>query len=132
MFVGLGIYSPFIDHIIVIGEDRKYTAALIVPNFEYLRSWCEVKQISYQTDYDSITIPRIIGRMQEEVKRINLKLGQTEKIKRFRLLADLWSVETGELSPTLKLRRKFIQEKYYEEIENTYKSSEHDYKVDQN
>ncbi|MBL6950174.1 MAG: long-chain fatty acid--CoA ligase, partial [Bacteroidales bacterium] len=101
--------SPFIDHIIVIGEDRKYTAALIVPNFEYLRSWCEVKQISYQTDYDSITIPRIIGRMQEEVKRINLKLGQTEKIKRFRLLADLWSVETGELSPTLKLRRKFIQ-----------------------
>jgi len=123
--------SPFIDHIIVIGEDRKYTAALIVPNFEYLRSWCEVKQISYQTDSDTITTPRIIGRMQEEVKRINLKLGQTEKIKKFRLLATIWSVETGELSPTLKLRRKFIQEKYYEEIENTYKSPEHDYKVDQ-
>ncbi len=123
--------SQFIDHIIVFGEDRKYVAALIVPNFEYLRSWCDVKRIRYHTDRNAILNPGIISRMQEEVKRINLDLGQTEKIKKFRLLSDIWSVETGELSPTLKLRRKFILEKYYNEIEKTYKSLEYDYKVDQ-
>ena len=126
------VESPFIDQIIVLGEDRKYASALIVPNFEYLRSWCKVKEITYQSDLIAISMPRIIGRIQEEIQRMNLGLGQTEKIKKFKLLAQPWSVETGELSPTLKLRRKFIQEKYYLEIEQTYSSPEYDYRSNQN
>jgi long-chain acyl-CoA synthetase len=121
--------SQFIEHVMVIGENRKYTAALIVPDFEYLRSWCLVKGIKFHTKEKIIKNPRVIKRIKDEVKRFNSELGQTEKIKKFRLLPDEWGSETGELSPTLKLRRKFIIEKYSRVIEETYKSSEFDYRV---
>ncbi|TSA30122.1 MAG: long-chain fatty acid--CoA ligase [Bacteroidetes bacterium] len=120
--------SPFIDHIVVLGEDRKYVAALIVPSFEHLRSWCRVKQIPYLSNRDAVRNPVIIRRVHEEIDHFNRSLGQTEKIKKFRLIPDEWSAETGELSPTMKLRRKFIQEKYYREIEETYRSPEYNYK----
>jgi long-chain acyl-CoA synthetase len=121
--------SPFIEYIIVIGENRKYTAALISPNMEYLRGWCKVKEVSFGTPEKAIKNPRIIKRIQEEVDNFNLELGQTEKIKKFRLLSSQWSVASGELSPTLKLRRKFIQEKYARIIEDTYRSQEFNYKA---
>lgn len=120
--------SPFIDHILVIGEDRKYTAALIVPDYGHLKSWCRVKGVPYRSNREAISNSIILRRFHEEVKRINRDLGQTEKIKKFRLLPDEWTVETGELSPTMKLRRKFIQEKFYREIEETYRSPEYNYK----
>lgn len=122
------IESPFIEYILVLGENRKYAAALIVPNFDHLRSWCRVKKIAFGSNRAAIVNKQIIARMNEEVNRINRDLGQTEKIKKFRLLPDEWTVESGELSPTLKLRRKFIQEKYYTEIEETYRSPEYNYK----
>ena len=122
--------SPFIEHIIVIGENRPHTAALIIPNFEYLKAWCEVKQISYLSREKAANNPKIIRRLQQEIDRFNLDLGQTEKIKKFRLLPDEWGVATGELSPTLKLRRKFIVDKYLQVIEETYRSSEFDYRQD--
>jgi long-chain acyl-CoA synthetase len=74
--------------------------------------------------------PRVVRRVREEVQKFNLTLGQTEKIKKFRLISDEWTVQTGELSPTLKLRRKFIHEKYYNLIEETYRSTEFNYRVD--
>jgi long-chain acyl-CoA synthetase len=122
--------SPFIEHIIVIGENRKYTAALIMPNFEYLRNWCEVKNILFISRENAVTNKRIIKRYQSEINRFNQLLGQTEKIKKFRLMPDVWSPETGELSITLKLRRKFIIEKYFRLIEDTYRSKDFDYRVD--
>ena len=121
--------SPFIEHIIVIGENRKYTAALIVPNLEHLRGWCKVKEINYVNPEKAVRNPKILKRYREEVERINSELGQTERIKKFRLLPAEWSVASGELSPTLKLRRKFIQEKYARIIDNTYHSQEFNYKV---
>ncbi len=121
--------SPFIEFIIVIGENRKYTAALISPNMEYLRGWCKVKEITFGTPEKAVRNPKIIKRFQEEVDKFNLDLGQTEKIKKFRLLASQWSVTSGELSPTMKLRRKFIQDKYAGIIEETYRSREYDYKM---
>ncbi|MFH1161473.1 MAG: long-chain fatty acid--CoA ligase [bacterium] len=123
--------SPFIDHIIVLGEDRKYAAALIVPNFEHLRNWCAVKKIPYISDQESVKDSRIISRIHEEVKLYNQDLGQTEKIKKFGLLSEEWSITSGELSPTMKLRRKFIQEKYYHVIEETYRSPEYNYKSEE-
>jgi long-chain acyl-CoA synthetase len=121
--------SPFIENIMVIGENRKYTAALIVPNFEYLQNWCEIKGIRFTSKERAIKNIRVIRRIKEEVKRYNKDLGQTEKIKKFRLLTDEWSSATGELSPTLKPRRKFILEKYHHEIEETYRSSEFNYRT---
>lgn len=120
--------SPFIDHILVIGEDRKYTAALIVPNFDHMISWCRVKGIPYRSNREAISDENIVRRFYKEVNKINRDLGQTEKIKKFRLLPDEWTIETGELSPTMKLRRKFIQEKYFKEIEETYRSPEYNYR----
>jgi len=120
--------SPFIEYIIVIGENRKYPAALIAPNMEYLRGWCKVKEINFGSPEKAVRNPKIIRRFQEEVDHYNLDLGQTEKIKKFRLLSSSWSALSGELSPTLKLRRKFIQDKYSKIIEDTYRSQEFDYK----
>ncbi len=122
------IESPFIEFILVLGEDRKYAAALIVPSFDHLKSWCRIKRIPYHSNKEIVSDKNVIRRMNEEVNRINRELGQTEKIKKFRLLPDEWTIESGELSPTMKLRRKFIQEKYYNEIEETYRSPEYDYK----
>ncbi|MDP4281344.1 MAG: long-chain fatty acid--CoA ligase [Bacteroidota bacterium] len=122
--------SPFIEHIIVLGENRKYTSALIIPNFEYLRAWCNIKKIPFISPYHAVENPEIVHRLQKEVDFFNQILGQTEKIKKFRLLTDEWTVESGELSPTLKLRRKFIQEKYKQIIEENYHSSDLNYKQD--
>ena len=122
--------SPFIEQIMVIGENRKYTAALIVPNFEYIRNWCVIKHVNFVSNERAVRNPRIIHRIKIEVNRINQDLGQTEKIKKFRLLHQEWTLDSGELSLTLKLRRKFILEKYHAIIEETYRSSEFNYKVD--
>jgi long-chain acyl-CoA synthetase len=122
--------SPFIEHVMVIGEDRKYTAALIVPNFEYLVNWCKIKEINVVSYARMVKHPRVVGRIREEVHKFNGTLGQTEKIKKFRLIPDEWTVESGELSPTLKLRRKFIFEKYFHLIEETYRSTEFNYRVE--
>jgi long-chain acyl-CoA synthetase len=120
--------SPFIEQIMVIGENRPYPAALILPNFEYLKGWCTVKEIPFVSMEKATTNPLIINRIKREVERFNQDLGQTEKIKKFRLLPNEWSITDGELSPTLKLRRKFILEKYHQVIEEMYRSPEFDYK----
>ena len=121
--------SPFIEQIMVVGENRNYTAALIIPNFEYLKNWCTVKHIAFGSKEKAVQNPRIIKRIKVELDRFNQDFGQTEKIKKFRLLAAEWRLESGELSPTLKLRRKFILEKYRKVIEETYQSSEYNYRT---
>jgi long-chain acyl-CoA synthetase len=114
--------SPFIEHIMVIGENRPYTAALIIPNFEYLRDWCARKHIDFISKEKAILNTSVINRLNREVERFNQDLGQTEKIKKFRLLAAEWTQDSGEFSPTLKLRRKYVLEKYSRIIEETYSS----------
>ncbi len=122
--------SPFIEHIMVVGENRNYPAALIIPNFEHLKNWCEVKHIAFGSKKKAVTNPKIIRRIKQEVERFNQDLDQTEKIKKIRLLDAEWTTESGEISPTLKLRRKFIMEKYSRIIEETYRSSEFNYRMD--
>ena len=122
--------SPFIEHIMVVGENRNYPAALIIPNFEHLKNWCEVKHIAFGSKKKAVANPKIIRRIKQEVERFNQDLDQTEKIKKIRLLDAEWTTESGEISPTLKLRRKFIMEKYSRIIEETYRSSEFNYRMD--
>jgi long-chain acyl-CoA synthetase len=115
--------SPFIESIIVIGENKNYTTALIIPNFEHIESWCEVKKHPYSTPENAIKDERIVKRIQKEVDLINNRLDKIEQVKKFRLLASNWNVESGELSPTMKLRRKVILEENKALIEAMYEGA---------
>ncbi|MCF8309655.1 MAG: long-chain fatty acid--CoA ligase [Bacteroidales bacterium] len=116
--------SPFIENALVIGEGQRFTAALIAPNFHHLRSWCQVKHIPYTSDEEMIAHQRIMDRYQRVVDEANAELDHIQKIKRFRLLADEWGVETGELSPTLKLKRRVLYEKYADLIAEIYENNQ--------
>lgn len=112
--------SPLIDQIIVVGENRNFPAALIVPNFQGLRDWCHHKDIPYTTDSEMLQKSEIQEKFQREVDNQNKYFGKWEQIKKFKILNTTWGVETGELTPTMKLKRKVIHEKYAKEIEEMY------------
>ncbi|WP_250632245.1 AMP-dependent synthetase/ligase [Rhodoflexus caldus] len=112
--------SLLIEQIIVVGEGRNFPSALIVPSFENLRNWCQAMEISYSTDAEMVKNPRVIAKFEEEVENYNANFGQWEKVKKFRLLPQPWGIETGELTPTLKLKRKIIHQKYANYIEEMY------------
>jgi long-chain acyl-CoA synthetase len=113
--------SPIIDQIMVIGEHEKYASALISPNFRYFEDWKTAKKISYTNNDELITHPEVLSFFSSEVEKLNSRLSPPERITRFRLVQDEWSPATGELSPTLKLRRKFISEKYNSLVEQVYR-----------
>jgi long-chain acyl-CoA synthetase len=112
--------SMFIEQIMVIGENEKFTAALIVPDFEFLHNWCSIHKITFRENDDLIAKQKIIDRYQEEVDRYNNDLGHTAQIKVFRLVADQWTPESGDLSPTQKLKRKVVMKKYKKLVEGIY------------
>jgi long-chain acyl-CoA synthetase len=112
--------SLFIDQIMVVGENQKFAAALIVPDFTFLRSWCEFKDVPYTTNGEMINLPRIRKRLNREVDKYNGFFGVTEKIKSYELLDTEWTVESGEITPTLKLKRRFITEKYKNSIDKLF------------
>lgn len=104
--------SFFIQQLMVIGENEKFASALISPNFEFLHNWCSIHDIKYRDNQELIQIPEVVARYQKEVKEINKNLALHEQIKRSRLVYKEWTPGTGELSPTLKLKRKFIYKEY--------------------
>ncbi|MBW6481227.1 MAG: long-chain fatty acid--CoA ligase, partial [Bacteroidales bacterium] len=104
--------SPFIDQILILGENQKFAAALIVPDFNHLKNWCSVKGIPYTTNAEMIALPRIRKRFQKEVSHYNQFFGEYERIMKYELIGHEWGVETGELSATLKLRRSHLLEVY--------------------
>jgi len=112
--------SLFIDQIIVVGENQKFAGALIVPDFVFLRSYCTVKEISYTTNPEMVVLPRIRKRFQIEVDKYNKCFGETEKIKSWTLMDTEWTFETGEITPTLKLKRNFILNKYKDQISKLF------------
>ncbi len=104
--------SLYIDQLMVVGENEKFASALILPNFAYIREWFESMSKSTPEQEALIREREVLRAISDEVKRINANLNEHERIHRFKLVVDEWSPATGELSPTLKLRRKFIAEKY--------------------
>lgn len=112
--------SPIIDQIMVIGEHEKFASALISPNFRYFEDWRAAKKASYSNNDELITLPEVLLFFTSEVNKLNMRLSPPERINRFRLVKEEWSPATGELSPTLKLRRKFISEKYSAVVEQVY------------
>jgi long-chain acyl-CoA synthetase len=112
--------SAFIDTIMVVGENQKFAGALIVPDFNHLRSWCRIKGISYSTNTEIINDPTIKKRFQVEVDKYNQLFGDTEKIKKFDLLDHEWSVDSGELTANLKVKRRYICERYQDKINKLF------------
>jgi len=93
---------------------------LISPNFHFLHNWASKHGFKFRDNEHLINDQRVIDRFQREINEMNQTLGQVERIKRFRLVKEEWSPSTGEMSPTLKLKRKIIQEKYIEIIQDIY------------
>ncbi|MBG6109666.1 long-chain acyl-CoA synthetase [Flavobacterium sp. CG_9.10] len=105
--------SRFIEQIMVIGDGQKMPAAFIQPNFDFLKEWAVIHGIDIgKTNEEIISNEKVIERIQGEIDTLNEKFGNWEKIKRFELTPDVWSIEGGQLTPTLKLKRKIVMEKY--------------------
>ncbi len=112
--------SPLIENMIVLGENKKFAAALISPDFAYLKSWCGQHKIKYSTNEEMIEHPEIIKRYQEEVKAYNKFFGDFEQVKRYQLVPEEWTASAGFLSPTLKIKRNVIEKHYAERIEKLF------------
>ncbi len=105
--------SRFIEQIMVVGEGQKMPGAIIQPSFDFIKEWAKMHQISIgNSNEEIVTNEKVIERIQEEVDKLNEKFGNWEKIKRFELTPDVWSIDGGHLTPTLKLKRKIVMEKY--------------------
>ncbi len=114
--------SVLIEQLMVVGEGKNFPAALIVPSFEALRTWCKKHEIPYETDAAMIRNQRIIDRIWRDVEKANQRFGKWEQVKKMTLLATMWTIEGEELTPTLKLKRKEILKKYAAEVEAMYES----------
>ena len=113
--------SMYIEQAFVLGANEKMVGAIIVPNFEMLKKWAQENSITYNDNNDLIAKEEVFAFIKSEVNKINKKLASYEKIGPIRLVADQWSPGSGELSPTLKKRRRVLNEKYKDLIEDMFK-----------
>ncbi|MDP2161017.1 MAG: AMP-binding protein, partial [Flavobacterium sp.] len=115
--------SFFIEQVMVIGDGEKMPAAFIQPNFDFVREWGKRHNLDLKiTNEELVQHPKVIERFQEEVTAANESFGNWEKIKRFELTPDVWSIDGGHLTPTMKLRRKIVKEKYQDLYHKIYNS----------
>jgi long-chain acyl-CoA synthetase len=112
--------SSYIEQCMVIGENQKFPAALVIPDFVALKLWCDQNQVPYTSHSELIQDKKIQDLIWTDIHKVNEKLGNWEQIKKIKLLPALFSIEGGELTPKLSLKRKPIAEKYKSEIEEIY------------
>ncbi len=113
--------SRFVEQVMVIGEGQKMPAAFIQPNFEFIKDWIELKKLNIEKNNTAICNSNIVKeRIQEELNTCNSKFGKWEQIKRFELTPDVWSLESGHLTPTMKMKRNVIKEIYKELYNKIY------------
>ncbi|HEY9114842.1 MAG TPA: long-chain fatty acid--CoA ligase [Bacteroidales bacterium] len=112
--------SQFIEQVMVVGQDEKFAAAIVCPAFFFLHSWCAIHNVKFRDNEHLIKIPEVVARYQREVDKINKNLSYHEQIKKFELVSEEWKPETGELSPTLKLKRRLLMVKYKTKLDNLY------------
>lgn len=114
--------SRFIEQIMIIGEGEKMPAALIQPDFAFLKDWIKLKDKDVKLDNESIIKSEVIkARIQKEIDKANAHFGKWEQIKKFELTPEVWSIEGGQLTPTMKMKRKIIKEMYRDLIEKIYR-----------
>lgn len=112
--------SRFIEQVMVTGAGKKFVGALIVPSFTNLKDWCEKNGVAFLSNESSIKDPRIKNFYKGIVDDLNQYFNHVEQVKKFELLSREWSVESGEITPKLSLKRKVIMDKYKEEIDRIY------------
>ena len=113
--------SVLIEQVMVVGVGEKFPAVLIVPAFPALQEWCKVKGISYTSDAEMVRHPEVINKYKKEIEFYNDNFAQWERVKRFELIPCLWSVESGEMTPKLSLKRKIIHANNSDLIKSMYK-----------
>lgn len=112
--------SPFIEQIMVIGEGKKFVSALIVPSFTYLKTWMKLHDINFSTNEEAIKNAMVIKKFQTVVDELNKQFNHVEQIKKFELLTVEWSLDTGEMTPKMSLKRKVVFQKFEDIIEKIY------------
>jgi long-chain acyl-CoA synthetase len=123
--------SFFIEHIMVIGENKKFAAAIIQPSFDFVRKWAKGKNMELITREDIAGSKAVKERIWDEIEKYNKRFGHVQQVKKIMLVPDLWSIETGELTPTLKAKRDAICKKYEDEVEKLYSENTDKKKDDQ-
>ncbi|MCC5927567.1 MAG: long-chain fatty acid--CoA ligase [Bacteroidetes bacterium] len=104
--------SIWVDQVVVAGEHQNYMGALIVPDLEVAKSFCRQNNIKYKDDADLINVKEVVDAVEKDIKQFNKKLASHEKIRKFRLISEPFSIEGGELTPTLKIKRRVVYDKY--------------------
>jgi long-chain acyl-CoA synthetase len=116
--------SRFIEQIMVIGDGQKMPAAFIQPNFDFVKEWAKLHSLTIgKTNEEIVLDEKVIARIKQEIEMVNEKFGNWEKIKRFELTPDLWTIPAGHLTPTMKLKRKVVMEKYINLFHKIYESN---------
>jgi long-chain acyl-CoA synthetase len=113
--------SPYVEQIMVVGAEKKFVGALIVPAFARLKEWAGQHGVAAASNEEMIRDPKVVAFLKEVVESYNKYFSHTEQIKRFELLPAEWTVNTGELTPKLSLRRRVVMEKYHAAIEKIYR-----------
>lgn len=113
--------SRFIEQVMVIGEGEKMPAALIQLSPIFIKEWAERHKINHNSFAEVIKNETLVNRIQEEINGCNSNFGKWEQIKKFELIPDIWSIDAGHLTPTMKMKRKVIKEKYFDLIEKIYR-----------
>jgi long-chain acyl-CoA synthetase len=116
--------SRFVNQVVLVGSERKFPAALIVPNFEQLASYAKIKNLDLKTPTEFCRNPLIINLLERQTAAYTENLSQYEKVKKVALLENELTVETGELTPTLKVKRRVVDEKYKSVIDKIYADAE--------
>ena len=111
---------PIIDQIMVIGEHEKFASALISPDFRYFEDWKKSNTLFFSNNEELIQQPDVQSFFYAEIEKMNKRLSPPERLNRFRLVQHEWTPASGELSPTLKLKRQFIHDKYKDLISQIY------------
>ncbi|MBN1497163.1 MAG: long-chain fatty acid--CoA ligase [Spirochaetes bacterium] len=112
--------SKFIEQVAIIGDRRKYLSALIIPAFDTLEKWAKSKGIAFSDVNDLVRNPEVNRMMQEEISRLMKSYARVEQIRKFTLMNAEWTQDTGEITPSLKVKRRVVEEKYRDEIEAMY------------
>jgi len=112
--------NKFISQVVVVGDRRKFLACIIVPNFEELEVWARMHHLTWEDHEDLIAKPEVQDKYQRGLERANVKLPSFGSIKRFCLVKDEFTLERGELTPTLKVKRNVIQREYADLIDRMY------------
>lgn len=112
--------SPFVEQMMIVGAEQKFVGALIVPSEPNLREWMQHKGLTFTTIEDAVHNPRVLDLYKELIDSFNNFFNHVEQVKKFELIPHEWTIETGELTPTLKLKRKVIMEKYRAAVDRIY------------